>query len=76
MPRVREYSFAIIMAMEFQNQLVSTRVSALPVAPDSEGTDSNPFTLDALAVFIIRVLQGENHPVFIFLLVFWHFYNA
>lgn len=27
------------------------------------GTDSNPFSLDALAVFIFRVLQRENHPV-------------
>ncbi|RRT54851.1 hypothetical protein B296_00025193, partial [Ensete ventricosum] len=26
------------------------------------GTDSNPFSLDALAVFIFRVLQRVNHP--------------
>lgn len=27
------------------------------------GTDSNPFSLDALAVFMFRVLQRDNHPV-------------
>lgn len=27
------------------------------------GTDSNPFSLDALAVFMYRVLQRVNHPV-------------
>ncbi|KAK8967645.1 hypothetical protein KSP40_PGU006807 [Platanthera guangdongensis] len=40
----------------------STKASAVPVIPDSEGTDSNPFSLDALAVFIFRVLQRVNHP--------------
>ncbi|XAR59778.1 hypothetical protein NMG60_11015745 [Bertholletia excelsa] len=36
--------------------------SAVPVIPDSEGTETNPFSLDALAVFISRVLQRVNHP--------------
>lgn len=27
------------------------------------GTDSNPYSLDALAVFMFRVLQRVNHPV-------------
>ncbi|XVE59773.1 hypothetical protein DITRI_Ditri05aG0074000 [Diplodiscus trichospermus] len=40
----------------------STRASAVPVIPDSEGTYSNPFSLDALAVFMFRVLQRVNHP--------------
>lgn len=40
----------------------STKASAVPVIPDSEGTDSNPFSLDALAVFLFRVLQRVNHP--------------
>ncbi|KAG7950036.1 hypothetical protein I3843_13G092700 [Carya illinoinensis] len=39
-----------------------TDASAIPVVPDSEGTDSNPFSLDALAVFMSRVLQRVNHP--------------
>jgi hypothetical protein len=30
---------------------------------DFAGTDSNPFSLDALAVFMYRVLQRVNHPV-------------
>ncbi|XP_057782702.1 tRNA ligase 1 [Salvia miltiorrhiza] len=40
----------------------STRASGIPVIPDSEGTESNPFSLDALAVFIFRVLHRVNHP--------------
>ncbi|KAI3908655.1 hypothetical protein MKW98_006807 [Papaver atlanticum] len=47
---------------QIEDMCRSTRASAVPVVPDSEGTDSNPFTLDALAVFIFRVLQRENHP--------------
>ncbi|XP_021734193.1 tRNA ligase 1-like [Chenopodium quinoa] len=39
-----------------------SRASAIPVVPDSEGTDSNPFCLDALSVFMLRVLQRVNHP--------------
>ncbi|KAJ3670139.1 hypothetical protein LUZ60_010463 [Juncus effusus] len=37
-------------------------ITAVPVVPDSEGTESNPFSLDALAVFISRVLHRVNHP--------------
>lgn len=40
----------------------STRAIAVPVVPDSEGTDTNPFSLDALTVFMFRVLQRVNHP--------------
>ncbi|KAL8553570.1 hypothetical protein ACS0TY_002035 [Phlomoides rotata] len=39
-----------------------SKAAAVPVVPDSEGTESNPFSLDALAVFIFRVLQRANHP--------------
>ncbi|KAH9700790.1 trna ligase 1 [Citrus sinensis] len=39
-----------------------TRSSAIPVVPDSIGTESNAFRLDALAVFMFRVLQRVNHP--------------
>ncbi|KAL8028930.1 hypothetical protein ABFX02_14G194800 [Erythranthe guttata] len=42
-----------------------TKASAIPVVPDSEGTESNPFSLDALAVFMFRVLHRANHPVII-----------
>ncbi|PPR81393.1 hypothetical protein GOBAR_AA39324 [Gossypium barbadense] len=47
---------------QIENMCHSTRASAVPVIPDSEGTDSNPFALDALAVFMFRVLQRDNHP--------------
>ncbi|XP_058202693.1 tRNA ligase 1-like [Rhododendron vialii] len=40
----------------------NTRASAVPVVPDSEGTETNPFSLDALSVFMFRVLQRVNHP--------------
>eukprot|EP01018_Ginkgo_biloba_P015904 Gb_26327 [translate_table: standard] len=40
----------------------STKAIAVPVVPDSKGTDTNPFSLDDLAVFIFRVLQRTNHP--------------
>lgn len=40
----------------------STNAIGVPVVPDSEGTISNPFSLEALAVFIYRVLQRVNHP--------------
>lgn len=40
----------------------NTRASAVPVVPDSEGTETNPFSLDALSVFMFRVLQRANHP--------------
>lgn len=35
---------------------------AVPVVPDSPGTHTNPFSLDALAVFAARVLAREGHP--------------
>ncbi|XP_061359038.1 tRNA ligase 1 isoform X2 [Gastrolobium bilobum] len=62
-----------------------TRASAVPVVPESEGTDSNPFSLDALAVFMFRVLQRVNHPGNLdkaspnagyVLLMFYHLYDG
>nr|XP_027191505.1 tRNA ligase 1 isoform X2 [Cicer arietinum] len=62
-----------------------TRASAVPVVPESEGTDSNPFSLDALSVFIFRVLQRVNHPGNLdkaspnagyVLLMFYHLYDG
>ncbi|URE03208.1 hypothetical protein MUK42_21425 [Musa troglodytarum] len=47
---------------QIEDMCRSTMASAVPVIPESEGTDSNPFSLDALAVFIFRVLQRVNHP--------------
>ncbi|GAQ89772.1 RNA ligase [Klebsormidium nitens] len=35
---------------------------AVPVVPDSDGTDTNPYALDTLAVFAQRVLAREGHP--------------
>ncbi|XP_042002958.1 tRNA ligase 1-like isoform X1 [Salvia splendens] len=40
----------------------STGASGVPIIPDSEGTESNPFSLDSLSVFIFRVLHRANHP--------------
>ncbi|KAD4384472.1 hypothetical protein E3N88_24640 [Mikania micrantha] len=63
----------------------NTKASAVPVVPDSEGTESNPFSLDALAVFIYRVLNRVNHPgnldksspnVGYVLLMFYHLYDG
>ncbi|KAI3687795.1 hypothetical protein L1987_81498 [Smallanthus sonchifolius] len=63
----------------------STKASAVPIVPDSEGTESNPFSLDALAVFIYRVLNRVNHPgnldksspnVGYVLLMFYHLYDG
>ncbi|XP_051134259.1 tRNA ligase 1 [Andrographis paniculata] len=63
----------------------STKASAIPVVPDSEGTESNPFSLDALAVFIFRVLNRVNHPGNLdktspnagyVLLMFYHLYDG
>ncbi|CAK7342904.1 unnamed protein product [Dovyalis caffra] len=63
----------------------STQASAVPVIPDSEGTDSNPFSLDALSVFMFRVLQRVNHPGNLdkaspnagyVLLMFYHLYDG
>ncbi|XP_050292566.1 tRNA ligase 1 [Quercus robur] len=62
-----------------------TRASAVPVVPDSEGTDTNPFSLDALAVFMFRVLGRVNHPGNLdkgspnagyVLLMFYHLYEG
>ncbi|CAH8386665.1 unnamed protein product [Eruca vesicaria subsp. sativa] len=39
-----------------------TKATAVPVVTDSEGTYSNPYSLDALAVFMFRVLQRVDHP--------------
>ncbi|XP_047079068.1 tRNA ligase 1-like [Lolium rigidum] len=39
-----------------------TNAAAVPIIPDSEGTDTNPFSLEALAVFMFRVLKRVNHP--------------
>ncbi|KAK8651389.1 hypothetical protein V6N13_140991 [Hibiscus sabdariffa] len=47
---------------QIENMCHSTRASAVPIIPDSEGTYSNPFALDALAVFMFHVLQRVNHP--------------
>ncbi|XVF04971.1 hypothetical protein REPUB_Repub05bG0129700 [Reevesia pubescens] len=70
---------------QIENMCHSTRASAVPVIPDSEGTDSNPFSLDALAVFMFRVLQRVNHPGNLdkaspnagyVLLMFYHLYEG
>lgn len=70
---------------QIENMCYSTRASAVPVVPDSEGTDSNPFSLDALAVFMYRVLQRVNHPGNLdktspnagyVLLMFYHLYEG
>ncbi|EYU18876.1 hypothetical protein MIMGU_mgv1a0008292mg, partial [Erythranthe guttata] len=62
-----------------------TKASAIPVVPDSKGTESNPFSLDALAVFIFRVLNRSNHPGNLdksspsagyVLLMFYHLYDG
>ncbi|XP_074311540.1 tRNA ligase 1 [Silene latifolia] len=61
------------------------RTSAVPVVPESIGTDSNPFCMDALAVFMFRVLQRVNHPGNLdksspnpgyVLLMFYHLYEG
>ncbi|CBI16268.3 unnamed protein product, partial [Vitis vinifera] len=70
---------------QIEDMCRSTRASAVPVVPDSEGTDSNPFSLDALAVFMFRVLQRVNHPGNLdkaspnagyVLLMFYHLYEG
>ncbi|KAL0533877.1 hypothetical protein IC582_028148 [Cucumis melo] len=70
---------------QIEDMCRSTRASAVPVIPDSEGTDSNPFSLDALAVFMFRVLQRVNHPGNLdkaspnagyVLLMFYHLYDG
>lgn len=47
---------------QIEDMCRSTNASAVPIVPESEGTDSNPFSIEALAVFIHRVLQRINHP--------------
>ncbi|KAM3202312.1 tRNA ligase 1 [Capsicum annuum] len=47
---------------QIENMCLSTKASAIPVIPESEGTEINPFSIDALAVFIFRVLHRVNHP--------------
>ncbi|KAK9168982.1 hypothetical protein Syun_001122 [Stephania yunnanensis] len=70
---------------QIENMCHSTRASAVPVVPESEGTDSNPFSLNALAVFLFRVLQRVNHPGNLdkaspnagyVLLMFYHLYEG
>ncbi|KAL3845470.1 hypothetical protein ACJIZ3_002873 [Penstemon smallii] len=70
---------------QIEDMCFSTKASAIPVVPDSEGTESNPFSLDALAVFIFRVLNRVNHPGNLdksktnagyVLLMFYHLYNG
>ncbi|XP_047337550.1 tRNA ligase 1 [Impatiens glandulifera] len=48
--------------MRIEGMCRKTKASAIPVIPESEGTETNPFSLDALSVFIYRVLQRVNHP--------------
>ncbi|KAL5197450.1 hypothetical protein ABZP36_000962, partial [Zizania latifolia] len=47
---------------QIEDMCMTTKAAAVPVIPDSEGTNSNPFSLDALAVFMFRVIQRVNHP--------------
>ncbi|KAK2967190.1 hypothetical protein RJ640_022446, partial [Escallonia rubra] len=63
----------------------TTSASAVPVVPDCEGTEKNPFSLDALAVFIFLVLNRNNHPGILdksnpragsILLMFYHLYEG
>ncbi|XP_062171896.1 tRNA ligase 1 isoform X3 [Alnus glutinosa] len=70
---------------QIEDMCRSTRASAVPVVSDSEGTDSNPFSLDALSVFMFRVLQRVNHPGNLdkaspnagyVLLMFYHLYEG
>lgn len=70
---------------QIEDMCRSTKALAVPVVPDSEGTDSNSFSLDALAVFMFRVLQRVNHPGNLdkasrnagyVLLMFYHLYEG
>lgn len=45
-----------------QNMCQSTSAIGVPVVPDSQGADLNPFSLEVLALFMYRVLQRVNHP--------------
>ncbi|XP_073144502.1 tRNA ligase 1 [Henckelia pumila] len=70
---------------QIEDMCRSTKASAIPVIPDSEGTVSNPFSLSALAVFMLRVLNRVNHPGNLdksssnagyVLLMFYHLYDG
>ncbi|TVU41334.1 hypothetical protein EJB05_14841, partial [Eragrostis curvula] len=70
---------------EIEDMCGATKAAAVPVIPDSDGTDSNPFSLEALAVFMFRVLQRVNHPGNLdkaspnagyVLLMFYHLYDG
>ncbi|XP_068669369.1 tRNA ligase 1-like isoform X2 [Aristolochia californica] len=70
---------------QIEDMCRSTKASAVPVVPDTEGTDSNPFSYEVLAVFIFRVLQRVNHPGNLdkaspnagyVLLMFYHLYEG
>ncbi|XP_024970933.1 tRNA ligase 1 isoform X2 [Cynara cardunculus var. scolymus] len=70
---------------QIEDMCRSTKASAVPIVPDSEGTETNPFSLDALAVFIYRVLNRVNHPGNLdksspnagyVLLMFYHLYDG
>ncbi|XP_075093401.1 tRNA ligase 1 [Nicotiana tabacum] len=70
---------------QIENMCLSTKASAIPVVPDSEGTEINPFSVDALAVFTFRVLHRVNHPGNLdksspnagyVLLMFYHLYEG
>ncbi|KAK1614422.1 hypothetical protein QYE76_019939 [Lolium multiflorum] len=47
---------------DIEDMCGTTNAAAVPIIPDSEGTDTNPFSLEALAVFMFRVLKRVNHP--------------
>ncbi|KAK9175906.1 hypothetical protein WN944_027917 [Citrus x changshan-huyou] len=51
-----------LLLLQIEDICHHTRSSAIPVVPDSIGTESNAFRLDAFAVFMFRVLQRVNHP--------------
>lgn len=70
---------------QIESMCRSTKASAVPVVPESEGTETNPFSLEALAVFTFRVLHRVNHPgnldksspnVGYVLLMFYHLYEG
>ncbi|GFQ02089.1 hypothetical protein PHJA_002352800 [Phtheirospermum japonicum] len=72
-------------SLQIEDMCRNTKASAVPVVPDSEGTESNPFSLEALAVFIYRVLHRVNHPGNLdkssptagyVLLMFYHLYDG
>ena len=46
---------------QIEDMIRNTKEIAVPVLPDSQGTYTNPFDLDALTVFMFRVLQRVNH---------------